>query len=325
MSEFKSLFLINNKGITSPALNLAIEEYATRHLKGNREFLFIYRNSSAVIIGKHQNPFRESNIRFINNESIPMFRRISGGGTVYHDPGNINVSFIGEYTPSKFNNYSRFIKPVVELLKRKGANAALNRRNDILINGLKVSGNAQFTSRDRMLSHGTLLYEADLKTLKKSLETIEKNLQSRSTPSIRSSVTNILPNLKHPYKIEQFMKLVAELFPVEDIFEFSDQDWSRIHILSQEKYNSWGWNYGQTPPFKISVEGLPSDETAVFEIQVRQGVVSEISYHGKNEKLRKVFLNFKGKRFMFEVFKQEFKSNRVGSENQINRILDQLF
>jgi len=151
------MYLIKTPPTTNPYLNIAIEEYAVRNLDMSHDYLFIYSNAPSVVIGKNQNPFMEVNLPFLKTNNIKLARRISGGGAVYHEPGNLNFCYITESTKENFNNYKKFLNPIIEYLNSLGIPAVINQRNDIEVEGLKISGNAQFTSRNRMLSHGTLL------------------------------------------------------------------------------------------------------------------------------------------------------------------------
>ena len=155
-------YLIDNRNNTEPSINLALEEYAIRYLDISDDYVLLYQNNPAVILGRHQNLWEELNLNFIQKNNISINRRISGGGTVYHDLGNLNYSFITKFEKFKFNNYKFFTEPILTALHSLHIKAKLNSRNDIVIGHKKISGNAQFTSKDRMVSHGTLLYQSNL-------------------------------------------------------------------------------------------------------------------------------------------------------------------
>lgn len=264
------MYLIKTPDIYDPKLNLAIEEYVVRNLDLHDDLLYIYRNKPSVIIGKNQNPCEEVNLRFIETENIQIFRRISGGGTVYHEPGNINFCYITQNTKENFNNYKNFLKPIVQLLKNLEIPAKINPRNDIVIDGLKISGNAQFTTRGKMFSHGTLLYNADLDKVNESLRVLKIGINSNSTKSVRSKITNISEYLKKHISIESFMQQLIQSvltsFLHNGNLEFDIAQWSEIHKLAEEKYNSMNWNWGRTPKFTIDITNPFNKKTIPVQI-----------------------------------------------------------
>jgi len=251
------MYLLKIPESFDPRINLAVEEYFVRHMDLNDDLLFIYRNNPAVIIGKNQNPFEEINLNFLAEEKIDVFRRISGGGAVYHDPGNINFSYFTKNTRENFNNYTNFLKPVIELLNKKNVPARINERNDIVVGELKISGNAQFTTRGKMFSHGTLLFNADLNKVSHTLDIKNKTILSKSTKSVRSQVTNIFNYLKDPVSINFFLKELVQF--ITGSFSFSGhikpaaKEWAEIKKLAIQKYGSWDWNWGHTPRFIINI------------------------------------------------------------------------
>ena len=187
----------------NPFFNIASEEYFVKSFAESGTIIFIYVNAPSVIIGRNQNPWKEANISCLLQSGIPLVRRISGGGTVYHDEGNINLSFITDRTEKNFNNYREFTQPAINYLKSIGIPAELNKRNDIVIGERKISGNAQFSSKNRLLSHGTLLVSADLDKLQKTLNAKDLDLVSISTNSTRSKVTSLSDYLNYEISVEE--------------------------------------------------------------------------------------------------------------------------
>lgn len=155
------LFIDNQKNY-DPRINLAIEEYALKHLDINETYLLFYINEPSIIIGKNQNTIEEINTKYVEDQQIHVVRRLSGGGAVYHDKGNLNFSFITKDDGNSFHNFKKFTEPVVEALKKLGVNAELSGRNDLMAEGRKISGNAQFSTKGRMFSHGTLLFDSEI-------------------------------------------------------------------------------------------------------------------------------------------------------------------
>lgn len=158
----ENLFVIENNKIDDPRMNLALEEYALRHLDLTHTYLLLYINRPSVIVGRNQNPFQEINSEYIAERGISVVRRLSGGGAVYHDLGNLNYSFITRYDRGDLNNFKKFTAPVIAALRRMGVPAELNPRNDIVANGKKISGTAQYANGKGILTHGTLLFDARL-------------------------------------------------------------------------------------------------------------------------------------------------------------------
>jgi lipoate-protein ligase A len=276
------MLFIDNRNITDPRINLAIEEYALRYLDSSDSFLLFYINEPSVIIGKHQNTAEEINSDFIEERSIHVVRRLSGGGAVYHDLGNLNFSFITQYDPKRYNNYAEFTGPVIEVLRGLGVNAELSGRNDIVVEGRKISGNAQFTSRDRMFSHGTLLLDSNLDDVVAALRVKAGKIESKGIKSIRSRVANISEFLAEPMPIEEFRRVLLEgIFggkPTE--YVLTDDDWRRINELAARKYRLWEWNYGLSPAFNVQrAKRFPIGEIDV-RINVADGRIRNIRFTG---------------------------------------------
>ncbi|HEU4455489.1 MAG TPA: lipoate--protein ligase [Longimicrobium sp.] len=249
------MLFIDNGGITDPRVNLALEEYALRNFDIDESYLLFYVNEPSVIIGKHQNTVEEINQDFIHERSIHVVRRISGGGAVYHDLGNLNFSFITRYDPKRFNNYAEFNGPVVRALRNLGVPAELSGRNDIVADGRKISGNAQFTTGERMFSHGTLLFDSNLDDVVRALNVKAGKIESKGIKSIRSRVANIAEFLDRPMTVEQLRTtLLEEIFGSATNLprrELTEADREGVHRLSEAKYRTWEWNYGLSPRFNV--------------------------------------------------------------------------
>jgi len=322
------MYLIKTPDITNPKINLAIEEYAVRNLDISKDYLFVYSNSPSVIIGKNQNPFEEVNLTFIKENNIEMIRRVSGGGAVYHEEGNINFSFITKSTKENFNNYIKFLQPIVNLLNDLKVPAKINHRNDLVIGEKKISGNAQFTSRKRMLSHGTLLFDADLKKVSASLNTSNNDIESKSTKSIRSKVTNIVDHLLEPIKPGNFRKKMIDSiissFSFEGYIEFDQIHWSEINDLTQNKYSSWDWNWGRTPKFKVKVK----EKSLKFEamLEIRQGRIVGIEYIDSAKEIKEVVSCLVSSRFAQGDIKKQIESNNQNiSKQNSKKLVNALF
>lgn len=272
----KPLIYINTEDNFNVALNLAIEEYVLREMPP-ADYLILSRNQPSVIIGRNQNMLEEVNEPFLRKEGIPVYRRLSGGGAVYHDPGNLNFSFITDYDPSKLNNYRYFNTPIVQQLNKTGIPAYMNDRNDILVEGRKVSGSAQFSSKGRMISHGTLLFNSHLETLNQALNIKQKYISSKSQKSVRSNVANLSQWIHPPVDIAAFQNLIYQGLIEETgllrCHSFSNQEWQAIRNKYLERYLKWEWNIGRAPRFTAKDSKILKSWQFNVEISVMRGLI----------------------------------------------------
>ncbi len=280
-----SYLYVNNGETIDPAANLALEEYALRQLSPENDYLILYRNAPSVIVGRNQNVLEEVNDAYVRKKGIPVFRRISGGGTVYHEPGNLNFSFITRYEPSRLHNYRFFNEPVVQILRSLGVPAEMNDRNDILADGRKISGNAQFSSKGRMISHGTLLFDADLEELDRVLEVRMKNISSRSQKSVRSHVANISEFLERPMNIRKFhnilLKELLQCEPEQKCYELGEADRLAIQKLQNRRYRTWEWNVARSPRFQIHRSKRLQNEEMNLHLEVEKGRIRHLDIQTK--------------------------------------------
>ncbi|MFP4032561.1 MAG: lipoate--protein ligase [Desulfococcaceae bacterium] len=247
--------LISNQDFTDPRVNLALEEYCLRHKKLTGDYLLFYVNEPSIIIGRNQNTIEEINADYVREKGIHVVRRVSGGGAVYHDLGNLNFSFLTRYDRSFFHNFRKFTEPVIAALAAMGVAAELTGRNDIVVDGRKISGNAQYASGPRMLSHGTLLLDSRLESVVEALNVKTEKIASKGLKSIRSRVANISEFLESPVSMADFKaRLVQSIFaPLGGAQErpLAESDWRAVHQLAAEKYGSWDWNFGRSPAYNI--------------------------------------------------------------------------
>lgn len=249
------MIFIENEGNTDPHLNLALEEYALRNFSAESDYLLFYINEPSIIIGRNQNTLEEINHGYVEENNIHVVRRVSGGGAVYHDFGNLNFSFITNHDVKSLNNFKKFTAPVVKVLQKLGLDAELKGRNDILVDDKKISGTAQFSTGKRMVSHGTLLFSTDLGEVVNALNVKMSKIESKGHKSVRSRVANISEFLQENLKIEDFRKLLLEgLYEESEVFEayrLTPEEWKGVHQLKAEKYDTWDWNFGRSPKFNI--------------------------------------------------------------------------
>ena len=224
-------------------------------------------------------------------------RRISGGGAVYHDLGNLNFSFMTPSVHGRFNRYESFTRPVVDVLHDLGVPAELGGRNDILADGRKISGNAQFARPDRMFSHGTLLFDSNLDDVTAALVPKPGKVESKGVKSIRSRVVNISEFLKEPITVSVLReRIIEKIFGTRDrakvpTLKLTDSDWAEVDALVKRKYGSWDWNYGENPPCNVQ----RSHRFTAGEIDVRVNVKA-----GRVENVR-IFGDFMGREDVAEL------------------------
>ncbi|WP_374019466.1 lipoate--protein ligase [Paenibacillus thiaminolyticus] len=277
---------IDNQGITDPRVNLAIEEFVLKHLPLEEDsYLLFYINEPSIIIGKNQNTIEEINSDYVKANNIHVVRRLSGGGAVYHDTGNLNFSFITKDDGQSFHNFRKFTQPVIDTLRSLGVNADLTGRNDIQVGEQKISGNAQFSTRGRMFSHGTLLFNSEMEHVASALKVKPIKIESKGTKSIRSRVANISQFLAEPMTIEQFKDtILRHIFGMEPVqvpqYKLTEQDWETIHRISQERYQNWDWNYGSSP--KFNVEHSKKFPAGIVDVRmdVEDGLIQRMKIYG---------------------------------------------
>lgn len=279
------MLFIDNENINDPTINLAIEEYALKHLDINNTYLLFYINKPSIIIGKNQNTIEEINSDYVKEHDITVVRRLSGGGAVYHDLGNLNFSFITKDDGNSFHDFKKFTDPVVKALKKLGVNAELSGRNDILVDGKKISGNAQFSTKGRMFSHGTLMFDSEIENVVSALNVKMDKIQSKGIKSIRSRVTNIREHMPEKVSMEEFkstlLKYLFEGFDEIPQYKLTAEDWDNIKKLSDERYRNWDWNYGKSPKFNVQhshrFEGVGSIEV---RLDVERNIIQQSKIYG---------------------------------------------
>lgn len=299
--------LIHNNNITDAALNLALEEWAVRNLDlDNDDYLLFYINRNAIIIGKHQNTIEEINTGYAAENNIQVVRRISGGGAVYHDEGNLNFSFLTKFSQQSIHNFKKFTLPVISTLQSLGVNAELNGRNDITVDGRKISGNAQFSNTKAMFSHGTLLFDSQLENVVEALNVKMDKIESKGIKSIRSRVGNISEFLTEKISVLEFKeKLIKSIFGSAEnypVYNLSDNEWEAVYELANSKYRNWDWNYGRSPEFNIQKINRFDFGQIDARIFVKDGVIKDIKIygdflaHGDTSEIESVLKNIKFKK-----------------------------
>jgi lipoate---protein ligase len=278
------MFFVDNNDITDPQINLALEEYCLRNLTPQNDYLLLYINDPAVILGRSQNAFQEIDFAFVRRKGIHVVRRISGGGAVYHDHGNLNYSFITKYQKANILNFRKFTAPVVRTLQGLGIPAELSERNDIVAFGKKFSGNAQYCSQKSMISHGTLLFDAQIENLARALNVNNETIESNGVKSVRSRVGNISEHLEGSIDMDTFksclLASILESYGGMRAKKLTDKDWEDIHRLSEEKYRTWHWNYGKSPECRISRTARFDVGRIDVRLRIKEGIIRELEIFG---------------------------------------------
>ncbi|MEB6334023.1 lipoate--protein ligase [Staphylococcus pseudoxylosus] len=274
---------ISNNNITDPTLNLAMEEYVLKNMPKDDSYFLFYINRPSIIIGKNQNTIEEVNQPYIDEQGIDVVRRISGGGAVYHDTGNLNFSFVTDDDGNSFHNFQKFTEPIVEALKSLGVDANLSGRNDIQVGEAKISGNAMVKVKDRMFSHGTLMLNSELDEVQNALRVNPAKIKSKGIKSVRSRVANISEFLDEPIDIDEFKEIILKsIFGETQVEEYklTDEDWEKIEKLSNEKYRTWEWNYGRNPKYNFEREEKFEKGFVQIKLDVKKGRIEHAKIFG---------------------------------------------
>jgi len=267
---------------TDPYLNLATEQYLFDSIKAQDIFM-LWQNDNAVIIGKNQNTEAEINRAFVEERGIRVARRLSGGGAVYHDMGNLNFTFIMSDDGLDELNFQHFCQPVLKTLSEFGVKAETHGRNDITVDGKKFSGNAQYRKNGRIMHHGTTMFNSDLDVLQQALSPPEMKVQSKGVASVRSRVTNIGEHMPSDITLEIFKNaLVKHVLPQGfEEYEPSDADIKHIAYMRDTVYDTWQWNFGASPQYNIvkkrRVEGCGILE---FYLDIKHGKIVDMQCFG---------------------------------------------
>lgn len=276
------MLFVDNQNMTDPRLNLALEEYLLRHVTIAEPMVLFYVNEPAVIMGRNQNTLEEIDPEYVQAQGIHLVRRLSGGGAVFHDLGNLNFSFI---TPGSddLHNFARFTEPVIQALRGLGAAAELRGKSDIFVQGKKISGNAQYASQGRMFSHGTILFDTDLGRMLQALNPRRVQITSNAVQSVRNFVLNIRELLPPEMDIQGLKRaLLRQIFGGEvwPRYELTAVSWQHVAQIADTRYRTWEWNVGHSPKFNVQKsERLPVGKIDV-RLEVENGRIHTIKFYG---------------------------------------------
>lgn len=256
----------------NPPFNIAAEEYLFKHF--NEDILFIYRNTPSIIVGKHQNAFSEINRSYCEKNEVAVVRRMSGGGAVYHDLGNLNFTKITTETGQNKVDFYKFLDPMLKFIKEMGVPVTTNKRHNIMVGDEKITGTACHTFKSRVMHHGTLLFSADLNALNTSLIPDNPNFNSKGVKSVPSKVTRLIEHLSEDISISEFEEYVLRKY-VSDyglkVITLNEEILSEINSLVKEKYSTWKWNYGYSPKFEFKGNVHGKDAW----VKVEKGIIVE--------------------------------------------------
>lgn len=270
-----------NSSCTDPYINHAVEEYILKYK--DTDCFILWRNRRSILIGKNQNTLREINLEYVKEKGIDVVRRVSGGGTVFCDLGNLNFTFITK-KDSDFVDFKGFTKPIINALKKLGVDAEFNGRNDLTVEGKKFCGNAQYSYKNKVLHHGTLLFDADLSDLVKALKSNPIKFKDKAIKSVSNRVTNIRKYLNKDMNVEEFknslIKLVMEEFNCKEFYELNKEEMEKINKISEEKFSTWQWTYGNSPKFQFFNEDKFKCGVVQISLSVKDGNISNIKVNG---------------------------------------------
>lgn len=301
---------------TDPFFNLAIEEILLKYRK--EEYLILGINTPSLIIGKHQSPHIEINTRFVAKHIIPVLRRISGGGTVYHDPGNLNFTFIRQSEPGKQVDFRKYTQPVIDFLASEGVDARFEGKNDLKVGGLKISGNAEHVHRNRVLHHGTLLFSSSLDLLRNSLRKNASCYTSRAVGSNPSSVTNLNGMMSQYKDIFEFRNGMMDYFiknlPETVRYELHEDEVIEAEALAESKYRTWKWNWAYGPEYHFVNRFEFSGKPVTCRLYVKEGIIRDCILEGSPE-LAEIAEKLKGSRHMVEDIREVFQEENISDSD----------
>ena len=268
-------------GSTDPAYNLAFEEYVLTH-RTQGDYLLLWQNDNTIVVGQNQNTAQEIDPAFVKEHHITVVRRGTGGGAVYHDLGNLNYSFITDTGAAERLTMDRFTRPIVEALQNLGLHAEASGRNDILVEGRKVSGTAQRLVHGRILHHGTLLFDSNPDMVAGALNVDPAKYQSKGRKSVRSRIGNIRSFLKQDMTLQDFWAHLRVSLGKTDVApeQLTAEELAQVQRLKEEKYDTWEWTYGRSPRYNYTGKRRwPGGNLEVYA-EIHEGKAEQIRFYG---------------------------------------------
>ena len=267
---------------SNPYFNLASEEYLLKNF--SEDIFLLYRNTPSIVVGKHQNTLAEINLSFVQEREILVARRISGGGTVFHDLGNLNFAFFTSEKEGELVDYRRATEEIIGALGQMGLDVSLGKRNELLLKGMKISGMASHVFKQRVLHHGTLLFSSEMGDLSRALRASKAGFTDRAVKSVRSKVTNIRDYLAEPMEIEMFQERILNhmLQATENaqLYDLTQGDIQEINMLRDSKFSKWEWNCGDSPRYQFNRSVAFSSGRFDLHMNVEKGLIKELKIEG---------------------------------------------
>lgn len=266
-----------------PYFNLALEEYVFERMDKSKSYFMLWQNDNTIVVGKYQNTAEEIDQAYVDAHGIRVARRLSGGGAVYHDKGNLNFTFIVDRADAPGLNFKIFVEPVIQALARFGVHAAFTGRNDLTIDGLKFSGNAQYARRGRLLHHGCIMLDSNLTSVADALRVKEAKFASKAVKSVRSRVTTINAHAPAPISMEDFKGALKECAMASGALEpctLTEEDLAAVRKLRNEKYATWAWNYGFSPAYDMRREMKFPAGLVTAHLSAEGGKIKAVRFYG---------------------------------------------
>ena len=270
--------------ITDPAWNLALEQYVFDYMDKSKSYFMLWQNDNTIVIGRYQNTIAEINNDYVRENNIHVVRRLSGGGAVYHDMGNLNFTFIMDAKDADKINFHMFCEPIVQALASFGVKAEITGRNDMTVDGRKFSGNAQYIKQGRVMHHGCIMVHADTSVLGRALHVDQQKIAAKGVKSVVSRVANLSEFLPAGVGVPEFKARLVEILSRKEEFhpcELTEEAFLVIDRLKRERYDTWDWNYGRSPAYtntrKMRIEGCGTIEVSV---EADKGEIQGLEFFG---------------------------------------------
>ena len=267
---------------TNPYYNMAFDEYCLESLSINEPVFYLWQNRPAVIVGFNQEVNTEVNLDYLKENGIDLVRRVTGGGAVYHDLGNLNYTIVGRSEDLE-RDYPEYASIMAKALQKLGVPATLSGRNDILVEGRKVSGFAKRVCKNRLMVHGTLMYNVVVDVLTKVLNPSNTKLQSKGIASVRSRVANLCEYLPNVPDIQTFSKQLEEILShhyQDTEYQLSEEDLANIQQLTDKKFATWEWNYGRSPKATLTHSARLACGTVEIHLTLAENRISSCRFGG---------------------------------------------